>query len=337
MAQTAAQKAAAVAKAAAAKKAAAIAASKKADDAILASLKTLHPQWAQWIIQNPELKKIILTWAKIPGGPTQEQIDAAVYPTKLVQEYNAVQQRLDKLQALSPGEYKYEVDQAGKWVDEEIARQGFSVSPDNRQKLIEATLNNGWAQGSTNLSSAVSAYYDASQTLGSAVGADKVSAATSGTAATALAKFATIAADYGVPVPTDPAKLSDFVKQAIGPNGSTQAFTDYAKAQAIQSYPWMKATLESGGTVKGWLQPIATQLANTLDTTSDAINWQDAKWSSLISNFDPKTGLSTPRNINDILTTVKTDPKYGYDQTMTAKNNAYDLAASIKSTFGFGA
>ena len=330
MAQTAAQKVAA-------KKAAAVIAAKKADEAILTSLKTEHPQWAQWIIQNPELKKIILAWAKIPGGPTQEQIDAAVYPTKLVQEYNAAQQGLDKLQALSPGEYKYEVDQAGQWVDAEIAKQGFTVSPENRQKLIDATLNNGWAQGSKNLSTAVSAYYDASQTLGSSVGADKVSSATSGTAATTLADFATIAANYGVPVPTDPAKLNDFVKQAIGPNGSEQAFTDYAKAQAIQNYPWMKATIESGGTVKGWLQPIATQLANTLDITPDAINWQDAKWSGLISSFDTKTGLSTPRNINDILTTVKTDPKYGYDNTMTAKNNAYDLASSIKSTFGFGA
>lgn len=332
MAQTAAQKAAATAKVKAAAAAAA-----KADEAILTSLKTLHPQWAQWIIQNPELKKTILAWAKIPGGPTQEQIDAAVYPTKLVQEYNSIQQHLDKLQALSPGEYKYEVAQAGKWVDEEIATQGFTVSPENRQKLIDATLNNGWAQGSKNLKSAVAAYYDASKTLGSAVGAKNVSSATSGTAATALSDFASIASSYGIPVPTDPAKLADFVKQAIGPNASTQAFTDYAKAQAIQSYPWMKATIEAGGTVKGWLQPIATQLANTLDTTPDAINWQDPKWSGLISTFDPKTGLSTPRNINDILTTVKTDPKYGYDQTMTAKNNAYDLAASIKSTFGFGA
>ncbi len=331
MAETAAQKKIRLAKEAKAKSA-------TADAAILKTLQTEHPQWAQWVLQNPELKKTILAWAKIPGGPTQEQIDAAVYPTKLVQDYNSIQQRLDKIQALSPGEYKYEVDQAGKWVDQEIASQGINVSFDNRQKLIDATLNNGWAQGSKNLRDAVAGYYDASTTtVGSAVGAKNVSSATSGTAATAMADFAKIAADYGVPVPTDPTKLNDFVKQAIGSNGSEQAFTDYAKAQAIQLYPWMKATLEAGGTVKGWLQPIATQLANTLDTTPDAINWQDPKWSGLISSFDPKTGISAPRNINDILTTVKTDPKYGYDQTMTAKNNAYDLAASIKQTFGFGA
>ena len=65
MAQTAKEKAAAAKKIADAKKVSA-----KADAAILLSLKVDHPQWAQWIIDNPELKKIVLEWAKIPGGPT---------------------------------------------------------------------------------------------------------------------------------------------------------------------------------------------------------------------------------------------------------------------------
>ena len=341
MAQTAAQKAAAAAKAKAAAAAKAKADKAKADAAadaaILADLSTNHPQWAQWITSHPELKNTILAWAKIPGGPTQEQIDAAIFPTNLVQEYNTFQQRLDKLKALSPGEYKYEVNQAGQWVDQEIASQGFSVSADNRQKLIDATLNNGWTQGSKNLRDAVAAYFDSSQKLGSAVGAANVSSKTSGTASSTLADFAKIASDYGIPVPTDPTQLNDFVKQAIGSNGSEQAFTDYAKAQAVQLYPWMKGSIDAGGTVKGYLAPIGTQIANTLGINAADINWQDPKWSGLVTSYDPTSKIATPKNINDILTTVKTDPKYGYDQTMNAKNNAYDLAASLKATFGFGA
>lgn len=335
--QTAAQKTAAAKKSASAKTAATKATTAKLDASILASLKTEHPQWAQFVLDNPELKATILKWAKLEGGPTQEMIDAAIYPTKLVQEYNANQQRLDRLKALSPGEYKYEVDNAGKFVDEEIAKQGFAVSPENRQKIIEAALINNWGEGNINIGKAVSAYFDYSkQTLGADVGAANVAPATSGTASNELDKFAQIASDYGIPLPKDPTQLSTFVKQAIG-TGSEQAFTDWAKASAISLYPWMKANLEAGGTVKGSLQPIATQIGNVLDITSDQINWQDPKWSGLIAKFDPKTGLSTQQNINDILTRVKTDPQYGYDNTMTAKNSAYDLAASIKSTFGFGA
>ena len=93
-------------------------------------------------------------------------IDKAVYPTKLVQEYNNFQQRLSSLKALSPGEYNYEVSSAGKWVDEEIAKQGFFLSPDNRQKIIDATLLNNWGQGNSNIKSTVASYFDISkQTL----------------------------------------------------------------------------------------------------------------------------------------------------------------------------
>ena len=338
MAQTAKEKAAAAKKIADAEKVSA-----KADAAILLSLKVDHPQWAQWIIDNPELKKIVLEWAKIPGGPTPEMIDKAIYPTKLVQEYNTFQQRLSSLKALSPGEYNYEVSSAGKWVDEEIAKQGFFVSPENRQKIIDATLLNNWGQGNSNIKSTVASYFDISkQTLGSDVSAVQIYPVSSGTASTELSKFAGIAADYGIPMPNNLNQLNSFVKQAIGPNGSEQAFTDWAKASAKMLYPFMSASIDAGATVKGWLQPIATNIANVLDISASSIDWSQPKWSSLIAKPVAQKGENggftyTPQSINDMLTTVKTDPQYGYDKTMTAKNSAYDLAAKIKSTFGFGA
>ena len=345
MAQTAAQKAAAAAKAkataakvAAAAKAKATADAAAADAAILKDLATNHPQWSQWITSHPELKNTIIAWAKIPGGPTQEQIDAAIYPTDIVQQYNAIQQNLDRLKALSPGEYKQRVIDATNVVDNEIAKEGITISADNHQKLVDAALNNAWSNGSTELTKAVSAYIDLStQKYGSQVGPNNISAKTSGTIAANLDTFATIAANYGIPVPTNPTQLNDFIKQAIGPNGSTQAFTDYAKAQATQLYPWMKGSLDAGGTVKGYLNPLGTQIANTLGINAADINWQDPKWSGLVTSYDPATKTSVPKSINDILTTVKTDPKYGYDKSMPAINQAYDLASTIKATFGFGA
>jgi hypothetical protein len=332
MALTAAQK-----KAAADAKVKAQADAKAADEAILTSLKINHPQWAQWIISNPELKATVLKWAKLPGGPTQEMIDAATYPTKLVQEYNNFQQRLDKLQALAPGQYKYEVGKANEWADAEIARQGFQVSSENHQKIVDAILTNGWGQGNQNIATTVASYFDiGTRRLGTELAPNEVSAKTSGTVSAALADFSKIASDYAIPVPTDPNQLNDFVKQAIGPNGSEQAFTDYAKTQAIQLYPWMKGSIEAGGTVKGYFAPVGTQIANTLGINPADINWQDPKWSGLVTSYDPVSKITAPRNINDILATVKTDPKYGYDTSLPAINNAYDLAASIKGIFGQG-
>ena len=127
--------------------------------------------------------------------------------------------------------------------------------------------------------------------------------------------------------------MENFIKGAIGPNGTEQAFKDWAKQQAIHAYPFLADAITNGSTVKGYLGNYATNIANTLDIAPDSINWSDPKWQSLVN----PVGATKLPNLNDILTTVKTDPKYGYDQTVTAKNDAYDMAAKIKSTFGFGA
>jgi len=142
-------------------------------------------------------------------------------------------------------------------------------------------------------------------------------------------------------MPNNLNQLNSFVKQAIGPNGSEQAFTDWAKASAKMLYPFMSASIDAGATVKGWLQPIATNIANVLDISASSIDWSQPKWSSLIAKPVAQKGENggftyTPQSINDMLTTVKTDPQYGYDKTMTAKNSAYGLAANIKAAFGRG-
>jgi hypothetical protein len=297
-------------------------ANQKSDDAILKELQIGHPQWAQWIIDNPELKKTVLAWAKIPGGPTQEQITAAVYPTKLVQEFNARQQKLSEIKALAPGEYKYQVDQAGQAIDLEAQKQGIALNPINHQKLVDAYLTNGWTGGSAELSRALTPYIDSTTaTKGGSIQAEANS-------------LAGIARSYGIPLPKDPTQLNDFLKN-VNMTGSEQGFIEYAKGQAKNLYGWMGSALESGVTPQAYLTPAITNIANTLGINANTIDISDPKWSSLFSQPGQNGKDPTASTYAQIDQAIKTDPKYGYDYSPQGRQMGADLADQFKSLSGF--
>lgn len=152
----------------------------------------------------------------------------------------------------------------------------------------------------------------------------------------------TIFHNYGIPVPKDPGQFADFIKYAVGPGGDLGKVTEYAKAQAVLLYPWMKTFLTGaegstgeGGTVAGYLQPFATNLAATLGRTPDSIDWTDPKWQSVVAKKGAD-GISVPQNLDQAIQTVKTDPYFGYDKTPQAKNEAYTSLSNIGQMFGFG-
>ena len=152
----------------------------------------------------------------------------------------------------------------------------------------------------------------------------------------------TIFHNYGIPVPKDPNQFAAFVKDAVGPSGDLGKVTEYAKAQALLLYPWMKGFLTGpegstgqGGTVAGYLQPFATNLAATLGIPSTSIDWTDPKWQSVVAKKGVD-GISVPQNLDQAIQTVKTDKRFGYDNTPTAKNEAYAALSNIGQMFGFG-
>lgn len=302
------------------------------DAQIISALKTDHPEWAQWILDFPELKKTIIAWAKIPGGPTEEQINKAVFPTKIVQQYNQTQQRIARIKSLAPGEYKSELADVKTQIDAYIKQKGIIVDPASYEQAVKKIFEMGLDIQDPRVTPLLTAKY---KYVAPDTDPNAVPVVTD--VSRSLSSFAQTAAKYGIPVPTDPAKMSEFVKNAIGPDGTIESFTEYAKNQAKLMYSFMSSAIDSGATVTGYLQPWATQIANTLDILPSSINWQDSKWQSLIAKPDPsKPGMTNPQTMNDVMTTIKTDPQYGYDNTTTAKNDAYGLAARFKSTFGKG-
>lgn len=145
--------------------------------------------------------------------------------------------------------------------------------------------------------------------------------------------FATIASNYGITLPTDPTQMDNFIKGAVGAGGSEDGFLNYAKAQATLNFPWMAASIAQGATVKGYLQPYTSNIANTLGISSDSINWTDPKWQSVVA-AKAADGTTVPQTLDQAMQTIKTDPRFGYSKTPTAINEAYANLDAIGQMFG---
>lgn len=293
------------------------------DTEILTSLQVNHPQWAQWVISHPELKKTIIEWAKIPGGPTQEQIDAAVYPTDIVQQYSAYQISLDKLKALSPGEYKKRQQTAIQAVDDVITQKGVTVDAASRDKLIEAALNNAWQVNSLELDKAVGAYFD-------------VKTAKIGGATNTINALKALSAKYMLP-------MSESTLQEMGASISKGLTTvddqeAWFKSQAASLYPFMAGTIETTPPAT-WFAPLRQLISTNLDVPVTAIDFNDpsGKWMNLAMTRDPKTGANVARSNSDAIKEMRSNPIYGYDTSVGGKAAAFDIGKQLRSMMGFGA
>jgi len=281
----------------------------------------------QTALQGQAYQDFIRTHAVLNGKVTKVAPDQSWYGTHGATVRQAFGQKLSDV-----GTYNANVQQILNDQIIPLDRQlGTGLDPASLQTIAESAYTNGWG-GSTNL--LTTALLGQKQKMVNPItSSDAIPAG--GAIGKTQSDFGTIAADYGIPIPSGPKQMENFVNGAVGPGGSPEAFTEYAKNQAKLLYPWMSGALDAGGTVKNYLTPYATTIANTLGIAPDSIDWTDSKWNGVVAKKDPN-GVSVPQTLDQALATVKTDPRFGYDNTMKAKNDAYDLASSIKSMFGMG-
>jgi hypothetical protein len=306
---------------------------KTSDAAILAKMKVDAP-WLYATYTSPAFtssqKKVFMGWARAAaaGKPvTPQQMAAQTYKWPITQLWNASQQQRFQESFNNPGQYKSELASTQVNIDSLIKAKGLTVDAATRDKAVNKVFLEGMSMTDPRVIQLLTDTYKYPATT-----TDGVSP-TSGQASTAMADISRIFSQYGIAVPKDPAVLSGYIKGIIGPNGTTQTATDYAKAQALQLYPWMTGSLDAGGTVEGYLSPYTANIAATLGISPASINWSDPKWQGVVASKDAN-GLSVPQTLDQSLQTIKSDPRFGYTQTATAKNDAYTALNAIGQMFG---
>ena len=98
-----------------------------------------------------------------------------------------------------------------------------------------------------------------------------------------------------------------------------------AKAAHFQLSP----QLDAGLTLQEIFSPYRDLASRVLEVAPDSIDFNDPKYSVAFGTKDKPS-----MNLSEWMETLKSDPKYGYDKTSQAKNDARAMVMSMAKAFG---
>jgi hypothetical protein len=170
------------------------------------------------------------------------------------------------------------------------------------------------------------------QFLGDAYHYDPDKAA-KGVAGDMTAQMKKISSDYLVPISDE--TLQSWSRNAISGRSTADDFRAYAEKQARSMFPSLNDELDRGLTVQEIADPYRQQAAQILGIDPTQINFADSKWRSALDHRD-KDGKRSTMTLSDWTQQVRTDPRYGYDRTQNAVNEAASLVTSMRQIFTGG-
>jgi hypothetical protein len=98
-------------------------------------------------------------------------------------------------------------------------------------------------------------------------------------------------------------------------------------------YPHLVSQLDAGLTFDDITKDYKSVAANVLETTSEAIDFMKPEFMDSIAKRDDKGNLRQ-MSLGEWMQALKTDTRYGYAKTTTAKQEARAMVASIGKAFG---
>jgi hypothetical protein len=100
-------------------------------------------------------------------------------------------------------------------------------------------------------------------------------------------------------------------------------------ALAKAAYFGLSDQLDAGLTLQEIFQPYRDLAARTLELAPDAVDFMDTKFSAAFGSKD-----KGPMSMGEFQDLLKSDPKYGYDKTKQAKNDARSMVMAMAQAFG---
>lgn len=144
-----------------------------------------------------------------------------------------------------------------------------------------------------------------------------------------------MANEYGVPL-SDMA-VQGWAKQLAQGAVTMDSIKGYLVEQAKSLFPSLAGALDRGITVAQYAAPYVQLAVQELGVNPAGISFTDPKWMQALNQVDPKTGQRTAMSLDQWLTTIRTDPRYGYDTTHKANQDASQLATMLEQRFGAAA
>ena len=112
-----------------------------------------------------------------------------------------------------------------------------------------------------------------------------------------------------------------------------KGFVDYAKQTAAGMFPTLATQLQAGHTTQTLVDPYVQVAKQVLGPTAEP-DWTDPKWTkALDGGFDPITKRPAPMSLNQWISTLRSDPAHGFDQSSQAHDAVNGLINHLSKSF----
>jgi hypothetical protein len=130
--------------------------------------------------------------------------------------------------------------------------------------------------------------------------------------------------------------ISQYAAHSISGIGSDELFREELVRRAKSRFRDVSLGkfLDGGGTTSQFYDDYKQRSAARLGINPDTIDLSDPKWFVALNGRDQKTGEIRAMTVDEWDKYMMTDPRYGYQNTPQAKQDAYAFADQIGTLFG---
>lgn len=324
------------------------------DRTVVTDLKNQYPQYA-WLFDTPEFKTILTVGSILNLSPDIVQgmiVHTAWWNnTSVWMRYAEEITHGDRATALAM------ISSATATVDRIAAQLGEKLTGKEVSDIALNYFRNNAGSGGT-ISDSTDAIDTVTRQILAVLNVRKQGVATGGDVSTLADNFQKLAGQYMYKL--TPAQLDNWVQRSlqgklgggVGPNkamtggdfgqaslttGAEAAMEQFLKSQAAIQYPFMKEQIAEGVTPAQYIAPYSNAAAETLQmapTTAQTEFLPGGKFAFALGQKDGKTGALQPMSLANFTDQLRSNPKFGYQYTDNAQQNAWTEGAQLLRAFG---
>ncbi|MGV0949359.1 MAG: hypothetical protein ACOYB3_01715 [Azonexus sp.] len=147
-----------------------------------------------------------------------------------------------------------------------------------------------------------------------------------GQSATTASQLRTMAAQYGYPAGND--WLEQNIYKVLSGTQNVSDTAEQMKKWAASQYVGVADRINNGETLEQILDPYKQVAADVLGDDKSGMKTTDTKWLASIDNE-----AKVPMSLDEWKKKIRTDSQYGYDTSTNAKQDAFQMASSLRSIF----
>lgn len=252
-------------------------------------------------------------------GPSSDRFKVRMQQTEWYRQTPATERDWYIHSAIDPASAQQEIGEVSQRINNLRNRTGIELPPEVLTDITNRAAANKWSDSELRNN-----YVYAARGIHTGP--------STGEGATDFNTVKTLASDYGVPISDQTAFL--WADRLTAGSVDQNAVKGYMIEQAKSMYPSLAGAIDAGFTVRAYADPYAQVAARELNINPDDFQLSDPKWSAALSQVDPKTGQKMAMSLDQWQTQLRTDPKYGYDQTLGAQSQAASLTTALAQKFG---